>query len=1040
LDLWYRDALRGEPRLALVTGDAGVGKSRLIDEWLRQSDDGVMRLLAGSAYEDVATPLLAIASALRDLPGMADVFTAARTAAEPDVGELQLYLSVPKAILDAASYRPTVLLLNDLHWADRATLDMLGHLVACAGRAPRRAAPRLLVIVTGRGHGIGEGWQRLLQRLPLEPMCRTLPLAGLDELGVNELLASFAGVPPAKQLVRSVLEATGGNPLLIDVLLSRLDANGLLEVRMGRLVATAPPERFVVAADLEEAWAIRLDKLGSAGRHAILLAALLGDGGSLADLRAVSGLDTDGLAEILELATTAGLLSGGGGTYQFHHPYVRRAMVAALPPGRREQLEALIATRLLEAHPDDDEYTLAIVQHLRRAGSTEAAHCLRKLAPVAAEQANALSAWGLAASCYEDALAAVDESTSPAELALLHLRAGQAHHRNHDFSAALPHHLDAVALARQEGDLALWGEALFWLGGVAALQRSDGGQFDEALVADFLEQAGDELPDERALVLAYVAQHHFGRLEPAAGIPAITTADALTQVGVRPSTRHFVAHIQGTISLGCLDLVKAHDGFAEALALNGQHHDRWQAVWVEVGAPLVGLVAGQLDEADAQAARAVVDSSECQQWDLHGLGMALRAAIAVAQGRTDDGQRYALQGVQSYHRSDFFYAGSLAFPHLAAARAYLGDGPGARGALKQWQECVGGFALGHALLVEAYAGDLTSLEEMARRFQPSNLASEPNLFSLHGALVAIEVGERLGRLDWVEAGFTHLHRAMELGVHYTLEWARGVVPTLARAAITLDRLDDAARLLDLAASDTASPFDFGCAEISRARLSLAAGIASDAVGHLRAALDYFEPANLLPFCREVHQLAPDGSLALRRDLVVLYTDIVGSTQLNVSMGDQLFVEMLRRHNEIVRSRLSRFGGLQFTHTGDGVGARFGSVDAALGFALGLQREFDEGNRTRDGLPLEVRIGLARGDALEEEGNLFGQTVVRAVRICASAGAGQVCVGAEVAMLADPVTFRFNPLGHVPLKGFDGSHELFEVRATTPSVPSLSVTH
>jgi class 3 adenylate cyclase len=266
-------------------------------------------------------------------------------------------------------------------------------------------------------------------------------------------------------------------------------------------------------------------------------------------------------------------------------------------------------------------------------------------------------------------------------------------------------------------------------------------------------------------------------------------------------------------------------------------------------------------------------------------------------------------------------------------------------------------------------------------------------------------------------------------VAYTLEWATPVLPVLAQAAISLSQFDVALHLLDASEEQLLSPLARARTNVCRARLNLEAGNTSGATASLRAALDYFEPANLLAFCREVHRLAPEGSLALRRDLVILYTDIVGSTGLNVALGDQLFLEMLRAHNETVRRRLDRFGGVEFTYTGDGVGARFRSVDAALGFAVGLQAEFDEQNQTREGLPLQVRIGLALGDALEDAGNLFGQTVVRAVRICSFADAGQVFVGAEVAAMADPVAFQLRPAGSVSLKGFGGSHELFDVQPT-----------
>jgi predicted ATPase/class 3 adenylate cyclase len=186
-------------------------------------------------------------------------------------------------------------------------------------------------------------------------------------------------------------------------------------------------------------------------------------------------------------------------------------------------------------------------------------------------------------------------------------------------------------------------------------------------------------------------------------------------------------------------------------------------------------------------------------------------------------------------------------------------------------------------------------------------------------------------------------------------------------------------------------------------------------------------SGLEAIARDARHLEP--SVAVRRyaDDVILYTDLVESTQLNVSVGDERFLHLLREHNAIVRRRLAAFGGVEFTYTGDGVGSHFASVDEALGFALGLQAAFDDANRIHPDTPLMVRIGLCCGDALEDEGNLFGQAVVRAVRICATAGPGQVLVDQDVASIAGPSVAWCAPMGSFPLKGFGTSVPLYEAR-------------
>jgi class 3 adenylate cyclase len=161
--------------------------------------------------------------------------------------------------------------------------------------------------------------------------------------------------------------------------------------------------------------------------------------------------------------------------------------------------------------------------------------------------------------------------------------------------------------------------------------------------------------------------------------------------------------------------------------------------------------------------------------------------------------------------------------------------------------------------------------------------------------------------------------------------------------------------------------------------------------------------------------------------VILWTDLVSSTELIVRVGDANYLELRREHDRIVRQRLHAFGGIEFAHAGDGVGARFVDVNQALWFAVGLQADFDEANTHHPDLPLRVRVGMAMGPAFEEDGALIGQTVVRAVRICAAADAGQVLVGAEVAAAADPAGSRFTSFGSRALKGFGGTAELFDAR-------------
>src|SRR5687767_7231086 len=109
LDRWFAEAAGGEPRLVVVRGEAGIGKTRLARRWLAGPAVRDARLLLGAAHEDVLTPFLPLAAALDGLPGLGDVFTWTPRPGDGDRAELSLFLAVTRALMAAASRRPTVL-------------------------------------------------------------------------------------------------------------------------------------------------------------------------------------------------------------------------------------------------------------------------------------------------------------------------------------------------------------------------------------------------------------------------------------------------------------------------------------------------------------------------------------------------------------------------------------------------------------------------------------------------------------------------------------------------------------------------------------------------------------------------------------------------------------------------------------------------------------------------------------------------------------------------------------------------------------------
>jgi class 3 adenylate cyclase len=164
------------------------------------------------------------------------------------------------------------------------------------------------------------------------------------------------------------------------------------------------------------------------------------------------------------------------------------------------------------------------------------------------------------------------------------------------------------------------------------------------------------------------------------------------------------------------------------------------------------------------------------------------------------------------------------------------------------------------------------------------------------------------------------------------------------------------------------------------------------------------------------------------DVVVECTDLVASTELNVKVGDERYRELLGEHTDIVRRRLGQFNGSELAFTGDGLLVMFVDVADALRFAQGLQGELDRANARHPEALLRVRIGMARGDVIESGDTYVGQTVVRAVRICAAAAAGQVLAGEDVIETVASGSAEFEFIDTVPLKGFGISVPLYRAVA------------
>ncbi len=160
--------------------------------------------------------------------------------------------------------------------------------------------------------------------------------------------------------------------------------------------------------------------------------------------------------------------------------------------------------------------------------------------------------------------------------------------------------------------------------------------------------------------------------------------------------------------------------------------------------------------------------------------------------------------------------------------------------------------------------------------------------------------------------------------------------------------------------------------------------------------------------------------------VVMFTDIEGSTSFTQRLGDAGAMQAVRAHDGVVREALGLLGGSEVKHMGDGIMASFVSAARAIECSIQIQQRLAERNKSAEA-PFRLRIGLAAGEPVTEQGDLFGAAVQVAARACGHAEPGAILVSSAVRDLAVGKGFLFGDKGEVALRGFEEPVRLYEVR-------------
>jgi len=300
-----------------------------------------------------------------------------------------------------------LLALEDLHWADEATLLLLEHL----GR--RLPETPLLVVATCRTAeaDLSQAFTAVVSSLERGRLCERLEIPPLSTEEAARLVEHLAGSPPALSVVEAVHEETGGNPFFLEEVIRHLRAEGRDLADRDAVANMTIPE------SVRQAISVRLSRLRPEGARALQLASALGDPFSFDTLAAAAGGELASLLDALDEASACGFVRDeGSGDYHFSHALVRETVYAGLSAPRRALLHAQVAERL-EAFHQAKAATHAgeLAHHFQLGGRRADLAKAMGYALKAAERAMAHTAFEAAVRYYQMALDAYEKSAEQDE-------------------------------------------------------------------------------------------------------------------------------------------------------------------------------------------------------------------------------------------------------------------------------------------------------------------------------------------------------------------------------------------------------------------------------------------------------------------------------------------------------------------------------------------------------------------------------------------------------------------------------------------------
>ncbi len=809
---WFKRLLQevgtGLFRIVLIPGDAGIGKTRLLHEVQALARHNGMQVYHSRCHEDMTVPYLPFVETLRaqlaQLPATGEdalspesaiirqllpqtvTLTAAAsifTTAQAEQDRLRLFLAVSQIFLTLARHTPTLFVVDDLHWADPSSLDLLRYITFTLADAAEHEPVPLLLVCAYRPREGGERLERLLTRMQREPVCDTLSLSGLSEPDIHTFLHNLSLHPPSHQLTATVHQATRGNPLFIQEVFRYMVHHEALEERHGYVITTAAPETLQLPAEVASAIGLRAQRLSENCRRVLTQASLLGDRVSLQMLETVSSMNTETVLDALDEGIQQHLLVSAAHEVQFTHPLIRHVFYQIPSTVRRQRLHQDIAQQLEHLYADNlDAHLREIAYHLVHAGSAATPATVVAYARRAGDQAFTTAAWGEAAQYYEAALEAARSIPHfpVRERAELHYRAGLARYRDMDAGPSLDHYEKAVAAYRQVGEIRGVARALmeqthtrYTLASVPLGTLADIQPLEVAL-----EALGERETVLHGDILAVMSGAYSTAQQQetarALGQRALDIGQRLNDVRLQ-SHAHFVLGVAQSRSLHVQEGVAC---FEKALDVARRSDDLAMQSQPLTRLPVSLMRLGRLHEVVTTGQAACDVTRQYQDWGAYSVASSALTSAAVANGDSTAAERWAQETMLMVSRSHYPFGGARALCALACVRTLRGEWAAAEEALDTLSEPGRVFReVGVVLqtvvrilrqVVHAYADG--AAEPLQTSEIDTMLHTEVDTFALDPLCALVELADCQHLPALAERAVPWLQRAVDQGVLFSIGW------------------------------------------------------------------------------------------------------------------------------------------------------------------------------------------------------------------------------------------------------------------------------